>query len=827
MIRMEVTCFLVVAFMSIIYFSARREKTRIHKVFSIFLIMTMLHLVFDGITIYTVNHLETVPRLVNDLLHRLFIATMLVVFYLIYHYIALLIEEESKEELELSIFSTVMLVIAMIGAFVLPVFYKETVNGNYSYGPAAYMLYICVGVYLLLAAIIMCKYWKQIYVKKKMAIGVAMLIELVVSVYQAVRPIALCSGMAIMLIALAFYLTMENPDILLVQQVQREKKKADEANAAKSAFLSHMSHEIRTPMNSIVGMTQIMLRTELTTEQREYLDNIKSSGNALLAIINDILDISKIEAGKMELVEDIYESRVILNDVRMIIRNQIGDKPVELVYDIDTELPRCMYGDALRIRQILINLLNNAVKFTDEGKVKLTVKVQKREADDIELFVSVADTGQGIEEEQLQKLFGAFEQAAMHKNHNKEGTGLGLAICSRLVQMMGGKLEVQSEYGTGSEFFFTVYQKRVEQDVEEQEADEDKVLNFTAPDAKVLVVDDNEMNLKVAVGLLSPLQMQMDVADGAKKALEMIADKKYEIIFMDHMMPVMDGVEATKLLRQSENAYCREVPIIALTANVMKEAEILFKEAGMNGVVAKPIDMRQISKVLRKWLPKDLVIRSNAEATAPEGNGGAVQKVSELSKEYNIEGIDATEGIRNSGSEKLFVSLLGDFYKLIDMKANKIEKCIQDGMVKDYTIEVHALKNTARMIGAMELSEQFLHLEQLGNEGALEEIKEKTPEVLTHYRSYKVVLKQFGDKQGLEKRDADVPELKMYVSQIRDAIDGFDLDAADVAMENLEACRLPEACRELFEELRVYIADVAMENILEVTDKMLMKLEEE
>ena len=201
--------------------------------------------------------------------------------------------------------------------------------------------------------------------------------------------------------------------------------------------------------------------------------------------------------------------------------------------------------------------------------------------------------------------------------------------------------------------------------------------------------------------------------------------------------------------------------------------------------------------------------------------------MSELSREYNIEGIDATEGIRNSGSEKLFVSLLGDFYKLIDMKANKIEKCIQDGMVKDYTIEVHALKNTARMIGAMELSEQFLYLEQLGNEGALEEIEKKTPEVLEHYRSYKDVLKPFGDKQGREKRDTDVPELKMYISQIRDAIDGFDLDAADAAMENLEACRLPESCRELFEELRVYIADVAMENILEVTDKMLMKLEEE
>lgn len=816
MIRMEIACFLVIAFMSAIYFSVKREKTKLHMVFSLFLIVSMFHLAFDGLTVYTVNHLYSIPLWINDILHRLFMGTMMILLYLAYSYIVLLIEDDTNKKIKSSNFGKIVLGIAMVGTVFLPITYMETEDGNYSYGLLPYMLYAVLAVFLLLILSVLCRYWKKINAKKKNVISLAMAIELLAMLFQAFYPLALISGMGMMLVALSFYLTMENPDIALVQQVQKERQKADEANAAKSTFLSHMSHEIRTPMNAIVGMTDIMLRTDLTEEQREYLTNIKSSGNALVSLINDILDISKIEAGKMELVEDIYEIEPILNDIRMIIQNRIGDKPVKLFYEIDN-LPDKLYGDGLRIRQIMINLLNNAVKFTEEGHVKLKIRKENQTVEGVMLFVSVSDTGQGIREEDLKKLFGAFEQVDTKKNKGKEGTGLGLAISSELIGMMGGKLEVKSTYGAGTEFFFRIFQKFVPADLETEEK-VDENMNFTAPEAKILVVDDNEMNRKVAVGLLEPLQMQIDLADNGKKALVMIQEKKYHMIFMDHMMPIMDGVEATKCLRQMEDSYYKELPVIALTANAMKESKQMFEEAGMNGFVAKPIEMKQICRTIRKWLPANLII----EQEVAEENG--ISEDIKQPEEISIEGIDIKEGIKNSGTRELFVSLLGDFYKLIDTKSLKIEKCMDDALIRDYTIEVHALKNTARMIGAMKLSEQFWELEQLGNANDMEAIYQKTPKVLSLYRSYKTVLKSYGTAQA-ELKEVSKEEILLYLKGIQEAIEGFDLDAADAAMEKLEQCRLPEACQSLMEDLRVFVADVAMEEILKITEEMIKKIE--
>ena len=816
MIRMEIACFLVIAFMSAIYFSVKREKTKLHMVFSLFLIVSMFHLAFDGLTVYTVNHLYSIPLWINDILHRLFMGTMMILLYLAYSYIVLLIEDDTNKKIKSSNFGKIVLGIAMVGTVFLPITYMETEDGNYSYGLLPYMLYAVLAVFLLLILSVLCRYWKKINAKKKNVISLAMAIELLAMLFQAFYPLALISGMGMMLVALSFYLTMENPDIALVQQVQKERQKADEANAAKSTFLSHMSHEIRTPMNAIVGMTDIMLRTDLTEEQREYLTNIKSSGNALVSLINDILDISKIEAGKMELVEDIYEIEPILNDIRMIIQNRIGDKPVKLFYEIDN-LPDKLYGDGLRIRQIMINLLNNAVKFTEEGHVKLKIRKENQTVEGVMLFVSVSDTGQGIREEDLKKLFGAFEQVDTKKNKGKEGTGLGLAISSELIGMMGGKLEVKSTYGAGTEFFFRIFQKFVPADLETEEK-VDENMNFTAPEAKILVVDDNEMNRKVAVGLLEPFQMQIDLADNGKKALVMIQEKKYHMIFMDHMMPIMDGVEATKCLRQMEDSYYKELPVIALTANAMKESKQMFEEAGMNGFVAKPIEMKQICRTIRKWLPANLII----EQEVAEENG--ISEDIKQPEEISIEGIDIKEGIKNSGTRELFVSLLGDFYKLIDTKSLKIEKCMDDALIRDYTIEVHALKNTARMIGAMKLSEQFWELEQLGNANDMEAIYQKTPKVLSLYRSYKTVLKSYGTAQA-ELKEVSKEEILLYLKGIQEAIEGFDLDAADAAMEKLEQCRLPEACQSLMEDLRVFVADVAMEEILKITEEMIKKIE--
>lgn len=531
----------------------------------------------------------------------------------------------------------------------------------------------------------------------------------------------------------------------LMERVREEKERADAANQAKSAFVSNVSHEIRTPMNAIVGMTQIMLRGELSKQQREYLMNIRNSGDALFTIINDLLDMSKIESGKMELVDEEYDFMSMLSDLGMIILNRIGNKPVELLFDIDADIPSKLYGDALRIRQIIINLMNNATKFTEEGYVCLTVKVKQIEDDDIELYLSVKDTGQGIREEDLGKLFGSFQQVDTKKNHHKEGTGLGLSISKQLVELMHGRIGVDSEYGKGSEFYFTIHQRIIDgtraaqiadgqqavviggmknaaanellkklaaqyqlnfaenimavektespvfyftdryrelggeelqrlaehgavvcgmlnpmignempedmltmnkplfsynfcnfienrenmaDDIkdrpatekaagypgefsrEDSQTPEEMAAEFKAPDARVLIVDDNEINRMVAEEMLKPLDMQIETASDGKHALEMIKDKKYDLIFMDHLMPVMDGIEAVTELRKLEESYYKEVPVIALTANTAKEQREEYMQAGMSDYLSKPIDMEDIHRIVKKWIPDKILICS-------------------------------------------------------------------------------------------------------------------------------------------------------------------------------------------------------------------------
>ncbi len=606
---------------------------------------------------------------------------------------------------------------------------------------------------------------------------------------------------------------------LLMEELKSAKERAEEGSRAKSTFVSTISHEIRTPMNVIIGMTDVLLRTKLQENQRNYLTNIHNSGETLLSIINDILDFSKIESGKLEITEDDYYPSSILNDINLIVLNRIGEKPVELIFDIDSNLPERLHGDGLRIYQVVLNLVNNAVKYTERGFVKLSIRVEEIDKETVRLHFSVKDSGKGIRPEDLEHLFEAFQQLDLTNNKYIEGTGLGLTISKQLVELMGGSIRVESTFGEGSEFLFDIPQKLAKTEVKKVE--EEVLLNFITPNVKILIVDDNEMNLEEASEVLRPLQMQMDTASNGKQALEMIQDNDYHIVLMDHMMPIMDGVEAVQRLRKLEGEKYQKLPVIAVTANATTDAKEEFLQAGMNDFVPKPIRLKEIYEKLHKWLPAELIEEHRFQP------GEAAEK-KDAGKDTlpEIEGLDVAEGIQNCGTPEIFYRMLGVFYKLIDIKAKKIEECLTQDRIKEFTVEVHALKSTARMIGAAKLSELCARMEQFGKECKKNCLTEETPSVVQLYRRYKEYLKAYaGD--GIERRGAETEELISLLSDINHGIDTFDLDRADAALKKLETCLLPEALQEKMEMLRACVADVAMEEIMRLTNEMIEYLRQE
>jgi len=412
----------------------------------------------------------------------------------------------------------------------------------------------------------------------------------------------------------SFIAAMVNLYVLVYQArkymkgMEEKATEAEHANESKMLFLANMSHEIRTPMNAICGMAELILRDEtLSEETRTNTENIQTAGKVLISIVNDILDYSKLESGNMEIIPVNYSFSAMIKDVLNMMSVRVDDKEVDIRADIQDNLPDSLIGDEIRLRQILFNLLSNAIKYTEKGYVILDVK-GKEDTGFVDLTISVTDSGIGIKKEDLSKLFTSFQQVDTRKIRNREGTGLGLAICKELLSLMGGDIEVESTYGVGSKFTIHISQKISDSSVvvEKFKTHEEDEPQVVAPDAKVLVVDDNAVNLKVSQGLIRTFGITVDTCKSGRECLEILKDTKdYDIIFIDHMMPELDGIDTLNMIRSDPSEYMKKVPLIALTANVVSGVREMFISEGFDDYVPKPIDMVWLNAILRKYLPKE------------------------------------------------------------------------------------------------------------------------------------------------------------------------------------------------------------------------------
>ena len=529
------------------------------------------------------------------------------------------------------------------------------------------------------------------------------------------------------------------------KQMEEKNEEARNALEAKGNFLANMSHEIRTPMNAICGMAQLLSEKNFEKEEKEYIETIQKSSESLLSIINEILDFSKIDSGNMEINAEEYHFNSLIHDVLSIIEFRMRDKSVKLNIDVDPKIPRVLIGDELRFRQILINLMNNAVNFTHKGSITLKMSWIWQEADEGILEVEVRDTGIGISKDNMGKLFKAFGQIDTRKNRNVEGTGLGLAISKNLLELMGGSIWARSEEGKGSTFSFTLPQKvkdkrpsnyKTDHDVIARQNDEFNI-SFKAPTARVMIVDDNKVNLQVACELMKRFGFVATTIDNGAEAINRIEEHlvNYDLIFMDHMMPFMDGVETTVKIRALDTDYARDIPIIALTANAIKGVEKQFKDAGMNDYLAKPIHVNQLNDILKKWLPLDKQVRivDGEEMPAMKSDNPKTKEQREDEMLTALKGVNVEAGIRNcGGSKSVYIRILQTFSS--SNLAPGLENYFEAGDWENYEVIAHSIKGACRNIGAEELADKAYKLELAGKEKDNRYIQKNHEEFVTDYK---------------------------------------------------------------------------------------------
>ncbi|MCI8466800.1 MAG: response regulator [Bacilli bacterium] len=597
-ISFSLCSFFFIALLTLVFFGKPRISSCENKIYSLLIVTSLFGTAIGTPCYYFMKYYESF-KILNAITARGYLVYLVTWITLFTLYVFMITFKKANIKKIQNIFK-VGYVILIIFVCLLPLYYENGDGLVYSYGPATNFMYLAS--LLAIIGIICCLIMniKNITQKKFFPLIAFIIIGTIIMIIQKINPALLLITFGEAYITFLMYFTIENPDVKLINQLNIAKEQAEKANRAKTEFLSSMSHEIRTPLNAIVGFSDCMLSSNNLQETKEFAKDVVDASNNLLEIVNGILDISKIEANKMEIIEKEYNPREVFASLAKLIAPRIKEKAIDFKINITEDLPGVLRGDMGKVKQIILNLLTNAVKYTDKGEINFTVTcINRLNTQTCLIYIAVKDTGRGIKKENMDKLFNKFERIEEDKNTTIEGTGLGLAITKRLTEMMGGKITVNSKYESGSVFRIYLEQEIVSMEVPLNSNEEIEIDYNANPGKRILIVDDSKINLKVANQILKPYQFDVVLAESGYEALELMESKTFDLILMDIMMPKMNGVETLRRLKEIEGF---NLPVIALTADAIEGTDEKYLKAGFDAYLSKPIDKYHLDKVLKKFL---------------------------------------------------------------------------------------------------------------------------------------------------------------------------------------------------------------------------------